>query len=165
MGEATEAKFYLTDATTSEKLLKSARLEQVRYAVLSQLLLMGSSEYEGQSFMGSGMMGGSGRGGKSGMRTVVPTTITVQESDNGSCSVLEVVTTDRPGLLVNIVRVLKEINMNVVSAEIDTKEGMAYDKFFVTYHGEPLDANMTTLTTNALQYYLSLTEVATEESY
>ncbi len=41
----------------------------------------------------------------------------------------------------------------------------AQDEFFITYHGEPLTPPMVTLVTNALQYYLSLNEVAKEESY
>jgi hypothetical protein len=41
----------------------------------------------------------------------------------------------------------------------------ARDEFFVTYHGEPLATPMVTLVQNALQYYLSLSEVAKEESY
>lgn len=41
----------------------------------------------------------------------------------------------------------------------------AKDEFFITYHGEPLNSPMVLLVTNALQYYLSLAEVAKEESY
>lgn len=68
-------------------------------------------------------------------RKVVPTTIDVQEAKNGSCSLLKIVTVDRPGLLVDIVRALKDISLNVVSAEIDTVGIEASDEFFVTYHG------------------------------
>lgn len=57
------------------------------------------------------------------------------------------------------VRVLKDINLNVVSAEVDTLGDEARDEFFVTYHGEPLSSPMCTLVMNALQYYLSLNEV------
>lgn len=67
------------------------------------------------------------------VRTVVNTTIEVLEADNGSCSVLKIKTADRPGLLVDIVRVLKDINLNVVSAEVDTIGSEAEDEFFVTY--------------------------------
>ena len=35
----------------------------------------------------------------------------------------------------------------------------------MSYHGEPLDGNMSLLVTNALHYYLSLTELEKEESY
>lgn len=98
-------------------------------------------------------------------RKVVQTTIDVTEAPNGSCSVLKITTRDRPGLLVDIVRVLKDINLNVVSAEIDTEGTLAKDEFFITYHGEPLNSPMVLLVNNSLQYYLSLAEVATEESY
>lgn len=98
-------------------------------------------------------------------RSVVQTTIEVRDAPNGSCSVLDVTTWDRPGLLVDIVSVLKDINVNVVSAEIDTLGDEAKDEFFVTYHGEPLNGPMVQLVTNALQYYLSLAEVEKEESY
>lgn len=84
-------------------------------------------------------------------RAVVQTTIEVRESPNGSCSILYVVTTDRPGLLVDIVSVLKDINVNVVSAEIETIGDEARDEFFVTYHGEPLNGPMVQLVTNSLQ--------------
>ena len=84
-------------------------------------------------------------------RAVVQTTIEVRESPNGSCSILDVVTSDRPGLLVDVVSVLKDINVNVVSAEIDTIGNEARDEFFVTYHGEPLNGPMVQLVTNSLQ--------------
>lgn len=88
-------------------------------------------------------------------RAVVQTTIEVRESPNGSCSILDVVTADRPGLLVDIVSVLKDINVNVVSAEIDTIGDEARDEFFVTYHGEPLNGPMVQLVTNSLQVRVS----------
>jgi UTP:GlnB (protein PII) uridylyltransferase len=53
---------------------------------------------------------------------------------------------------------LQDINLNVVSAEVDTVGNEARDEFFITYHGEPLTTPMVTLVTNALQYYLSLSE-------
>lgn len=84
-------------------------------------------------------------------RAVVQTTIEVREAPNGSCSILDVTTADRPGLLVDIVSVLKDINVNVVSAEIDTIGDEARDEFFVTYHGEPLNGPMVQLVTNSLQ--------------
>lgn len=82
-------------------------------------------------------------------------------------SELVVSTLDRPGLLTDIVRILKDISLNVVSAEVDTVGRNAFDKFNITYHGEPLDGPMQLLAINALQYYLSQTEVDKEwcESY
>jgi UTP:GlnB (protein PII) uridylyltransferase len=52
---------------------------------------------------------------------------------------------------VDVVSVLKDINVNVVSAEIDTIGDEARDEFFVTYHGEPLNGPMVQLVTNSLQ--------------
>ncbi len=40
-------------------------------------------------------------------RSVVPTRIRVEETSNGAASLLTINTIDRPGLLVDIVRVLK----------------------------------------------------------
>jgi hypothetical protein len=40
-------------------------------------------------------------------RSVVPTLINVAEAPNGAASLLKITTADRPGLLVDIVRVLK----------------------------------------------------------
>lgn len=98
-------------------------------------------------------------------RSLTPTIINIAESDNGSCSVLKLETNDRPGLLVDVVHVLKDININVMSAEIDTVGDRAVDELYITYHGEPLSAPMMQLANNALQFYLSLADVETEESY
>jgi len=87
------------------------------------------------------------------------------EDPSGSHSELTIVTTDRPGLLTDIVTILKDISVNVVSAEVDTEGRVARDAFFVTYHGEPLNPSMVTLAQNALQYYLSQAESANAESY
>lgn len=64
---------------------------------------------------------------------VVDTYIDVAENDAGTFTVINLRTTDRPGLLVDIVRVLKDINVNVVSAEVDTEGKQAVDTFYVTY--------------------------------
>eukprot|EP00199_Chlamydomonas_sp_CCMP681_P006840 CAMPEP_0119108872 /NCGR_PEP_ID=MMETSP1180-20130426/15916_1 /TAXON_ID=3052 ORGANISM="Chlamydomonas cf sp, Strain CCMP681" /NCGR_SAMPLE_ID=MMETSP1180 /ASSEMBLY_ACC=CAM_ASM_000741 /LENGTH=287 /DNA_ID=CAMNT_0007094545 /DNA_START=53 /DNA_END=916 /DNA_ORIENTATION=+ len=155
--------FYITESDTSEKIVKSARLEEIRLTVLSSLVA---------TFPESAVMMGGSKPTDSELtpplgrrRAVVQTLIGVEEAPNGAASLLRITTADRPGLLVDIVRVLKDINLNVVSAEVDTVGAEARDEFFVTYHGEPLTTPMITLVTNALQYYLSLSEVAKEESY
>eukprot|EP00798_Chlamydomonas_sp_ICE-L_P030150 gene30150-35128_t len=126
-------KFFITDAETSEKIVKSQRLEEVRLTVLKSL----ADTYPV---------------GAPCCVTWVKKGVDVAEAPNGSCSLLKIVTVDRPGLLIDIVRV-------------DTIGGQAIDIFFVTYHGEPLSGSMVALTTNSLQYYLSLYEVSREESY
>lgn len=160
--------FYITDALTSEKILKSARLEEIRMTIISNMLQYHPESAEnlaaGQSTSVFPQRDATNPLGLK-MRSVVPTTIEVVEHEGGSCSVLKLITRDRPGLLVDIVSVLKDINVNVVSAEIDTEGIEVKDQFFITYHGEPLNAPMVQLVTNALQYYLSLAEVEKEESY
>ncbi|GLC39585.1 hypothetical protein PLESTB_000810200 [Pleodorina starrii] len=156
--------FYITDADTSEKIVKSARLEDIRMTVLNSLVAKFPEVGEALS-VGAKSTDADSNKVLGTRRRVVQTTIEVVEASNGSCSVLKISTSDRPGLLVDIVRVLKDINLNVVSAEIDTEGTQAKDEFFITYHGEPLTSPMVTLVTNALQYYLSLAEVAKEESY
>ena len=54
-------------------------------------------------------------------------------------------------VLVDVVRTLKDININVVSAEINTIGPTARDELFITYAGAPLSGPMTQLTVNALQ--------------
>ncbi|KAJ9518533.1 hypothetical protein QJQ45_018562 [Haematococcus lacustris] len=188
--------FYLTEADTSEKIVKSARLEEIRMTVLNLLvatypvslqfvLCLGCTpmiilvlstgaqrflrcfvEQESAQSLSGGKPSDSELTQPLGRRrSVVQTLIDVTEAPNGAASVLKITTSDRPGLLVDIVRVLKDINLNVVSAEVDTVGTQAQDEFFITYHGEPLTPPMVTLVTNALQYYLSLNEVAKEESY
>lgn len=108
---------------------------------------------------------------------VVDTYIDVSENEAGTFTVINLKTTDRPGLLVDIVRVLKDINVNVVSAEVDTEGKYAVDTFYVTYgmgcgnhvcggvcggmtnvplhryHGEPLNSSMVQLVTKYVVLY------------
>lgn len=159
--------FYITDATTSEKILKSDRLEDIRMTIINNMLYYHPESAEALAAGSPAAQPERDVTRPLGPRTraVVQTTIEVEDAKNGSCSLLKVSTRDRPGLLVDIVRVLKDINVNVVSAEIDTLGRDVNDEFFVTYHGEALSAPMVQLVTNALQYYLSLAEIEKEESY
>lgn len=49
------------------------------------------------------------------MATVVDV---VKEDESGSHSIVHIKTRDRPGLLTDIVKVLKDISVNVISAEV-----------------------------------------------
>ena len=48
----------------------------------------------------------------------VDTVINISHNEDSAFSVLHIKTLDRPGLLVEIVKVLKDINVNVISAEV-----------------------------------------------
>lgn len=99
------------------------------------------------------------------MQHILATTLIIEDVDDRPFTKLTVTTQDRPGLLVDIVRTLKDCNINVLSAEIDTIGKEAQDEFLLSYRGEPLSESMQTLVKNALQYYLSLAEVENVESY
>lgn len=97
--------------------------------------------------------------------SAIETSIDIKQSENNRHTVLRVITRDRPGLLVDMVHILKDVSVNVLSAEIDTIGEEADDTLLITYHGEPLSSSMEMLVKNALQYYLSLADVAKVESY
>ena len=99
------------------------------------------------------------------MQGATPTSIKLKNEGDSPFTNLHITTRDRPGLLVDIVRTLKDCNVNVLSAEVDTIGSQAQDHFVLTYHGEPLNKQMRTLVKNALQYYLALAAIETEESY
>eukprot|EP00210_Caulerpa_lentillifera_P003782 g3613.t1 len=161
-------RFYVTDADTSEKILKSARLEEIRLTVLASLMrfhpetsdLLNSAHRVKlpESRDPTAPLGPR-------KRIVVDTDILIKEGPTGSYSELYIKTKDRTGLLVDVVATLKSLNVNVVSAEVDTVGTQAQQELLVTYHGDPLDDQMKETITNCLQYYLSLAEVERDESY
>ena len=55
-------------------------------------------------------------------RATVATVVEVADEDSGTHSIVHIKTRDRPGLLTDIVKVLKDINVNVVSAEVRRRQ-------------------------------------------
>lgn len=169
-GTGGKHRFYVTDGATSEKVIRSSKIEEIRLTILNMMLAYHPESSEQIAWSTSAPprsdvdpthpLGARKRYG-------IQTQIEVREHESGSHSTLIVNTLDRPGLLTDIVKVLKDINLNVVSAEVDTIGRNAFDKFNVTYHGEALPEPMCQLCVNALQYYLSQAEVEKEwsESY
>lgn len=157
--------FYLTDAD-AEKVTRSANLEEVRLAILGVFERF-HPESAASAPHGGAAVSGDPLRPLGVTRFGIRTQVEVRETVSGRFSELLVNTLDRPGLLTDIVQVLKDINLNVVSAEVDTVGRNAFDRFNVTYHGEPLSEPMRLLAVNALQYYLSQSEVEKEwlESY
>lgn len=162
-------KFYVTEAKTSEKIMTSERLEEIRLTILNTMVA-----YHPEA--GDNLALGIGRKYVpktrdpthplgTGEYNGIETEIDITEDETGTHSELRIRTADRPGLLVDVVHILKDVSVNVVSAEVDTVGTEADDILFVTYHGEPLNASMCELVKNALQYYLSLSEIARDESY
>ena len=161
-------RFYVTDRVTSEKIVKSARLEEIRLAVLESLMYY-FPETSDQLNAAHRVKLKDTRDPTAPLgprrRIVVDTQITIRESASGSYSELLINTDDRSGLLIDVVSTLKSLNVNVVSAEVDTIGTKAHQEFMVTYHGGPLNNNMEQMVHSCLQYYLSLAEVENEESY
>lgn len=161
-------RFYVTDAETSEKIVKSARLEVIRLTVLTNLMRF-YPETTDQLNSGHRVRLPESRDPTAPLgprkRIVVDTDIKIKEGPTGSYSELYITTTDRTGLLVDVVSTLKSLNVNVVSAEVDTVGTEAQQELLVTYHGGPLSEPMKETITNCLQYYLSLAEVERDESY
>jgi UTP:GlnB (protein PII) uridylyltransferase len=150
---------------TSEKVVLSERLEEIRATIINNMI-----EYHPESrdsFAAGRKTTEKSEGGVLGTRpaVTVPTTIRISSSAAGNRSALELTTLDRPGLLVDIVRVLKDCSLNVVSASINTAGLAAKDTFYVTYHGKALNKSMEQLVINALQYYLTQAQLETDESY
>lgn len=59
------------------------------------------------------------RGAHECCRPKIKTTVEVTEEESGSHSKVSIRTRDRPGLLTDIVRTLKDISVNVISAEVN----------------------------------------------
>ncbi|KRX11572.1 Unknown protein DS12 from 2D-PAGE of leaf, chloroplastic, partial [Trichinella nelsoni] len=51
---------------------------------------------------------------------------------------LTVESADRPGLLVDLVKIITDINIAVESGEFDTEGLLAKAKFHVSYRGKPI---------------------------
>mmetsp|Transcript_17034 Transcript_17034/g.42793 ORF Transcript_17034/g.42793 Transcript_17034/m.42793 type:complete len:247 (+) Transcript_17034:6-746(+) len=164
---AQKNRFYVTEAESDEKVTKSARLEEIRLTILNTMMTYHPEAGESLSL-------GTGRRYMPAMRdqthplgaaagNAIETSIDMANSRRHT--IMRIRTADRPGLLVDIVHILKDISVNVLSAEIDTVGAEADDRLLISYHGEPLNSSMQMLAQNALQYYLSLAEVAKDESY
>jgi UTP:GlnB (protein PII) uridylyltransferase len=86
------------------------------------------------------------------------------EADGPKKSLLYIETADRPGLLVEIYKIITDTNIDVESAEIDTEGLIAKDKFHVSYRGAALKSSLSQVLVNSLRYYLRRPETE-EESY
>ncbi|KAG1369684.1 putative ACT domain-containing protein ACR12 [Cocos nucifera] len=64
------------------------------------------------------------------------------EDDGPKSSLLYIETADRPGLLLEIIKIITDINIDVESAEINTEGLVVKDKFHVSYRGAALDNSL-----------------------
>ncbi len=106
-------------AQTSDKIVLSERLEEIRATIINNML---TYHPESRESLAAGRRPSSGSDKALGARapSTIETTIAIKSDASGARSALKLKTTDRPGLLVDIVRVLKDCSLNVISANINT---------------------------------------------
>jgi [protein-PII] uridylyltransferase len=88
-------------------------------------------------------------------KVVVPTAINFDEASSDHCTLVEVVTQDRPGLLYGIGSALARLACNIDVALIDTEGQKAIDVFYLTAQGKKLSAQKQELLREVLQATLS----------
>ncbi|KAK8970182.1 hypothetical protein KSP40_PGU019525 [Platanthera guangdongensis] len=85
-------------------------------------------------------------------------------ADGPERSLLVVETVDRPGLLIDLVKTITDINVTVQSGEFDTEGLLAKAKFHVSYKDEALRKPLEQVLANSLRYYLKR-PTTEEDSY
>ncbi|KAB2026031.1 hypothetical protein ES319_D06G190200v1 [Gossypium barbadense] len=76
------------------------------------------------------------------------------DDDGPDRSLLYVETADRPGLLVDLVKIITDINITVESGEFDTEGLLAKAKFHVSYKGKAIIRPLQQVLANSLRYFL-----------
>ncbi|XP_024977007.1 ACT domain-containing protein ACR11-like [Cynara cardunculus var. scolymus] len=149
--------FSITKATTGRKVDDPELLEAIRLTIISNLL-----EYHPESSAQLAMGEAFGvEAPKEKLDVDIATRIQVYD-DGPDRSLLSVETADRPGLLVDLVKMVTDINVAVESGEFDTEGLLAKAKFHVNYKGKALIKPLQQVVANSLRYFLR--RPSTEES-
>ncbi|KAJ6717496.1 ACT DOMAIN-CONTAINING PROTEIN ACR4-RELATED [Salix purpurea] len=148
-GPVKQTKFFITRLDTGRKVEDPDMLERIRLTIINNLL-----KYHPESSERLAM--GEAFGIKAPEKKLdvdIATQVHVKE-DGPKRSLLCIETADRPGLLVEIIKVIADVNIDVESAEIDTEGLVAKDKFHVSYRGAALTSSLSQVLVNCLRYYL-----------
>ncbi|KAL9685931.1 hypothetical protein QQ045_023385 [Rhodiola kirilowii] len=148
-GSVKKTKFFITRRDSGRKVEDPELLEKIRLTIINNLL-----RYHPESSERLAM--GEAFGIKSPTKKVDVEIVThVQVKDDGpKRSLLTIETADRPGLLLEVVKIIADINIDVESAEIETEGLVAKDKLHVSYGGAALNKSLSQVLTNCLRYYL-----------
>jgi [protein-PII] uridylyltransferase len=84
-------------------------------------------------------------------KVAVPTTIRFDDGSSEHCTLMEIVTQDRPGLLHEIGAAVARLNYNIDVALIDTEGQKAIDVFYLTSQSQKLTAQKQELLREVLQ--------------
>ncbi|XP_040991529.1 ACT domain-containing protein ACR12-like [Juglans microcarpa x Juglans regia] len=148
-GSVKQTKFFITRLDTGRKVEDPDMLERIRLTIINNLLKY-HPESSAQLAMGEAF---GIKAPEKKLDVDIATHVQVKE-DGPKRSLLYIETADRPGLLVEIIKVIADINIDVESAEIDTEGLVAKDKFHVSYRGAALNTSLSQVLVNCLRYYL-----------
>ncbi|KAL0425186.1 UNVERIFIED_CONTAM: ACT domain-containing protein ACR11 [Sesamum radiatum] len=142
-------KFAITKASTGRKVDDPELLEAIRLMVINNLL-----EYHPESSAQLAMGAAFGAMPPSEKVDVDLATHIRIYDDGPEQSLLYVETADRPGLLVDLVKIITDINIAVKSGEFDTEGLLAKGKFHVSYNGKAITRPLQQVLANSLRYFL-----------
>uniref|UniRef100_I1NFC7 ACT domain-containing protein ACR n=1 Tax=Glycine max TaxID=3847 RepID=I1NFC7_SOYBN len=115
-GLVKQTKFFITQSDTGRKVEDPDMLERIRLTIINNLL---KYHPESSELLAMGEVFGI-KAPKKKLDDDIKTRIQVKE-DGPKRSLLYIETADRPGLLVEIIKVIADVNIDVESAEIDTE--------------------------------------------
>ncbi|GAV83679.1 hypothetical protein CFOL_v3_27125 [Cephalotus follicularis] len=142
-------KFAITKADTGRKVEDPELLEAIRLTIINNLL---QYHPESSSQLAMGVAFGVVPP-KQQVDVDIATHISIYD-DGPDRSLLCVESADRPGLLVDLVKIVSDINIAVESGEFDTEGLLAKAKFHVSYKGKAMSKPLQQVLTNSLRYFL-----------
>ncbi|KAF5198983.1 Act domain-containing protein acr11 [Thalictrum thalictroides] len=142
-------KFSITKADTGRKVDDPELLEAIRLTIINNLI-----EYhpESSAELAMGVAFGAVPP-KYKVDVDIATHINIYD-DGPNRSLLCVEAADRPGLIVDLVKIITDISVAVESGEFDTEGLLAKAKFHVSYRGKALIKPLQQVLANSLRYFL-----------
>ncbi|CAN0839685.1 ACT domain-containing protein ACR11 [Linum grandiflorum] len=142
-------RFSITKADSGRKVEDPELLEAIRLTIINNLL---KYHPESSSKLAMGVFFGSQPPNQK-VDVDIATRITISD-ESPKRSLLNVETADRPGLLVDLVKIISDTNIDVESGEFDTEGLLAKSKFHISYGGRAVPRPRQQVLANSLQYFL-----------